>query len=757
MPRTGSSGGSKISRSLARQSRTPVHLGSWTLAVVGAACLLAPHTLGAQSTEQRRTLDQFHDSLTTVTDTLSLLGLESRLIETARENRDDALLHLRLGFLALRLGELGDKSHFDDAAGEFEWAAELEPGWPYPLYGLGLAERELGRGTGSLLLGVKSMLGKDQGTKAVSAFAEAVEREAGFLPALTELAATNDSLKLNRQPDLVLDAYRRATTTAAADSAPFHLFRGRVERAYGDLDSSLAAFRRYLDLGGNRGLALLEIARARLALGDASAANEYYQGAAWNDPVLVALYRSDLSPIAADSQLARFDRLEGAKRAQFLRQFWGAKDAADLRADGERLAEHYRRLRIARQQFRLGPFRRVYDYGERYRSGSHELDDRGIIYVRHGAPVDRQLHVTPQSTAYGSESWVYTLEQQPLAFHFVARQDPDDYRLVDSPLRLPGGAREEFLLRYAPRLLYAQAGRPVRENNLRIRTLRDLAVGTTTDSYELRFERPLDAIAQLVVAGATGRTSHLHIAYAIRGQDLRGGTEGAGTQLVRGWVYPVTLRAAVMDSVGQAVARVDTTVLFAAPARMGDGDHLLGHLAIPVPGGPHTLRFAVSQKEAGGVFPREAIDVRVPGEGDQLTLSDIVVGVREVGLAWVGPAGDSVHFNPYRVFAEGSRLELYYEVYGLTPDAPYETEIKVKRKGGGLLRKIFGGGGKTISIRFSETAVGPVARARRTIDLQGLKSGEYTLTIAASVPGRQPVEREHIFVIQEPALTTDVP
>ena len=723
-------------------SSAPSRIRALLASVLAVGALGVPAgTLAAQTPEHRQSLERFRDSLAAGSDSSSLILLEARLIERAKRDRDDALLHLRLGFLALRLGTLGDKSHFDDAASEFEWAAELEPDWPYPLYGLGLAERGLGLGTGSLLLGLKAMLGKDQGTKAVDAFVGAAELDAGFLPALTALATTNDSLKLNRRPELVLAAYRGAVGTEAARTPEYHLYRGRIERGYGELDSALVAFQRYLDLGGNRGLALLEIARARLALGRTDAAQQYFEGAAWDDPELVALYRGDITPIASNVELAAFDSVSGVERVVFLRKFWRARDAADLRSDGERLAEHYHRLVYARRYFRLGPFRRVYDFGERYRSKSKDLDDRGIIYVRHGPPLARYIHTTPVASVYGSESWTYNVAERSRAFHFVAREDPEDYRLVESPLRLPVAAREEFLLTWAPKIVTARVSRPMYVTNLRAQTLKDIEVGTTTDTYELRFERPIEAFAQILVTGAQGRENRLHIAYAIRAEGL------APTQLVSGWLYPIEMRVAVLDTAGVPVARVDTTSLALAEKELGPDDHLLGHLAIPVPAGSYTVRLALSHGAAGGVFPREEIVVRVPGEA--FDLSDLVVGTREANLVWVSPARDTVFFNPYRVLGEGGVLELYYEVYGLTPGEPYETEIKVEKKGGGLFRKVFGGGGKKIRLGFSETAPGRVARSRRTIDLEGLEPGEYTLTIAARKPGGGKVERKHYFLIEE--------
>ena len=99
-------------------------------------------------------------------------------------------------------------------------------------------------------------------------------------------------------------------------------------------------------------------------------------------------YRDDIVPIATAAELQRLDAASGAARAQVLRDFWSQRDRQDLRVDGERLRQHYQRLQVARLNYRLALTKRRYDTDERYRSGSTEFDDRGVIYVRHGTPTD---------------------------------------------------------------------------------------------------------------------------------------------------------------------------------------------------------------------------------------------------------------------------------------------------------------------------------------------------------------------------------
>src|SRR2546425_10719748 len=101
----------------------------------------APHRLAAQSPADRAALEALRDSLTGVRDSIALKRLEAAGIELAKRHRDDSLIHLRLGFLAYRLGR-GPRAqgHYDDAAGEVQWAGGLSPHLPHPWYRLGLAE-----------------------------------------------------------------------------------------------------------------------------------------------------------------------------------------------------------------------------------------------------------------------------------------------------------------------------------------------------------------------------------------------------------------------------------------------------------------------------------------------------------------------------------------------------------------------------------------------------------------------------------------
>ncbi|HJS48356.1 MAG TPA: hypothetical protein VJ773_10260, partial [Gemmatimonadales bacterium] len=122
------------------------------------------------------------DSLAAVSDADALGALERQMIAWAREHRDDPAVHLRLGAVALRLGELRGQPHWDEAIGEFEWAAELAPASPLPWFGQGLAWLGSAPALYDARTTMQAVLGRDPVAKAGEAFRAALQRDPGFTP-----------------------------------------------------------------------------------------------------------------------------------------------------------------------------------------------------------------------------------------------------------------------------------------------------------------------------------------------------------------------------------------------------------------------------------------------------------------------------------------------------------------------------------------------------------------------------------------------
>ncbi len=707
--------------------------------------LAATPRILAQNPDDRAAIERFRDSLVATSDTNGLLGLETRMIAAVKGDRSNAVRHLMLGFLSLRIGELGGQSHYDDAASEFQWAIDLQPKWPYAWYGMGLAEYGVGDSQISFVTGLKAMLGKDALTRSAAAFAKSAQVDPGFVRGLVDLANTALRQRVNIKLGVALDALRRAGSTPAHDDPQVLLARGRVEREVGDGDSALVAFRTYLDRGPNHSLGLLELARTLFLLGRYDGMAPYFEGAAVDDSVTVASYRSDLVPIASDSVLREFDQASGARRAAYLRDFWGSRDRVELRPDGERLREHYRRMFYARKNFQLTALNRHYDIVERYRSGSRDFDDRGVIYIRHGEPTTRASYAAPNLEP--NESWRYSRPDGDLIFHFVAREDVQDFKLVESLFDVLGFSnaialredrasnnpmaeqlmlsREQLSPIYQRLQSAGGIGTGRYQTEERMIGQASIAVGTKTDSYELTFPSELKVHSEVLAVGHDSAGSMVQVVYAIAGSGLEPMT------VTRGFLYSVRLRFVATDRAGKVVASLDTTRHFVSPAPVPPGEHLVGRAALNVPAGNYEYRLAIQQgEEAGVVLPRDTVRVGQPTAAS-LSLSDLVLGNRSTNLLWRRSADDTVTFNPLRTYKRGEVMDLYYEVEGLSAGTPYTVRITARKKGGsgGLFKKIFGGGGTAISLKFQEQGAFPVGTSHRNLKLERLKQGMYVLEV----------------------------
>jgi hypothetical protein len=128
-----------------------------------------------------------------------------------------------------------------------------------------------------------------------------------------------------------------------------------------------------------------------------------------------------------------------------------------------------------------------------------------------------------------------------------------------------------------------------------------------------------------------------------------------------------------------------------------------------------------------------------------------VLGTRSANLTWRRTPDDTVLFNPLRTYRRADEMELYYEIEGLKP-TPYTVELTVKKKGssGGLFRKIFGGGGAAIRLKFEEQATTSRVTSHRRLQLSRLKPGNYVLDLdVVDSGGRRDHRSQEFQVIDE--------
>lgn len=722
-------------------------------------------TAGAQSREQRLNIDAFRDSIGRGRDTFALKALERILVAAAREQRSDPMVHLRLGFLSLRLGDIGGGGHYEDAGSEFQWVVDLQPRWPYGWFGLGLAEYGVGDSDMPLVQGLQTMLGKDALTRAANAFAKSAEVDPEFVDGLVELANTALQQRINSRADVALLALRRAADTPAARHPAVMLARGQVERSAGSLDSARAALDALLQIEPGNARALLELARVRFAQGRLDGGDPWYRGLAIADAGAMAIYVTDIAPILPDSVFRKLEVANLADRVSILRGFWMMRDNDELHRPGERLREHYRRLDHARRNFRLVTPNRQFDIAERYRSGQAEFDDRGVIYIRHGAPDERAAYNSPGIEP--NETWRYGRDDGDLVFHFVARQDVQDFRLVESVFDVLGFAatvalrdgsdsllhsdRVNQLLRSREGIdpIYSRLLGAGRGGSAQLQTAEralgrlSIAQGTSSDSWRPRFADALPARIEIVAVGQDATGPSVQLAFAVPGSALRGKPTPSG------FVYPIRMRAVVLGADGRMVASIDTTRAFVTRSEVPAGEHLLGHVALRVPAGDLTVRVALETEDAGMVTSRDPIHV-AGNSGVGIGLSDLAIGSRTVQLPWITASGDTAWANPLATFPSALPLQLYFEVTGLVRGTLYRIDITMARaRVGSVFKRIFGGNGAAIKVGFEGTHPGGIAAIARTLSLAEIKPGDYVLDVTVTDrDGGAATRRRNVSVVR---------
>ncbi|MEK6768448.1 MAG: hypothetical protein AABY85_05585 [Gemmatimonadota bacterium] len=731
--------------------------------------LLAPGPSPAQEPGGRTALDSIRASFSARGDSTALLALERQRIAFARQHRDDPMIHLELGFLAFRLGELtGATRHYDEAASEFEWAAELRPSWPYAWYWLGVTELSIVESGIIPLANIREVLGLDPLSKAARAFARALQADPGFSSALVDLSSTALRQRISPRLTVAQRALREASATPAGRVPAVLLMRGRVERQLGQHDSALVALRGFMDAGGDPGVGGIEISRSLAALGRPDSAVAAYARAG-RAPVSDSArreFRRDLGWIATPGELAAFDGLAPGSVGSWLGGFWARRDLSDGRRPGERLLEQFRRSQHVRAHYQLVSRRRSNDITVAYRDTTQqEFDDRGVIYLRHGEPDGRAQYSDAQVEP--NESWLYRRlpPERDLVFHFVARGDVQDYRLVESLFDVYGfstaiaiqtrsdlptaviydllNSRAALSPRYEKMAHLSSVGRGPLMAQERAEGRRAVDVGVRTDSYTMRFGQDLRPVVSSFAVADGSLATELHVVFAIPAGRLHsvGTTDGATA-------YPLVLRLMVYDSAMRSVATIDTMRVFRSAQPLPEGSFLTEQLAVRVPAGSfrYHLVIAEPQADAGALVSARAVEV--PRVGPGFAASDLVIGREGSGLVWRRPEGE-VPLNPLQRFPRDGTASLYYELYGLPQGASVGTRVIVASRGGrSVFRRIFGGGGGANLAYTTVTDAPQRSRVQQRLDLRGFPPGRYTLTLELEDPasGRRVVRRQPLEI-----------
>lgn len=630
---------------------------------------------------------------------------------------------------ALRQGELcGDRNSLSRALELLEPLLFKRTASSEAWYLAGRARLALSRLGAVAGKGAGQLAGMTYAESAVAALRRALSLDPAHAAAAALLADPELRRLARHSVESDIDLIRRASANAPHDEALL-LRRARLELDVGRFDSALAASDRLLAHTTDSALALRERARALLML---HRVDEGYR--AYLEGLRRAVadsstqpYRDDLAWIASEGELSAFDALTGNDRANWVDEFWIRRAAADFQAPAERLAEHQRRIGFALAEFPLRSGRREYNAAMPYRSGQSLVDDRGVVYIRHGAPSRIFRSGSESVTACPVYSWLYEDgADRGLTTHFrpyftlqiseIRFCSYSDFKLVPGGIWIDGNAGQ--LAAYDS--LYARwvgaRNRPVLAGRLSRELAREeidrLSLAVTSDAHPRRFERDLHAVVR-----AYGLTNpeRMLIAFGLPHEGL--GRIHRGTREV----YPVRLRVAVIPRGAGMPILVDTTLMYDASRSLRSDQWIVGYIEVPMPAGTFEVRsLVVGADPTAGSFGLQ-LPVLIPAfvRGSP-SVSALVLGTPESELRWPTPAG-SFPLSPLNAYSRRTPIEILLVADGF----PTETAVTVNMRLAPVRDPAHG----QIELNFVQRSEGGRLVLRQTVGLETARPGLHDLIV----------------------------
>ncbi len=754
-------------------------------------------SLAAQDPADRIAIDHFRDSLGAMTDPAAVKAIVDREKVARPATGDKELVRLRYGWALVRWGQLTDSAPpLIDATLQFYEAGVRRSKWPYAKFGLGATKLALDGMGAREVRSAHQSAGSGWRWGAANSFLEAVKTDTNYITAAVELGLTVMRTPTWADIPPVVNAMTRAARSGQAGNDVW-LVLGRLERQIDSNGAALKAFDTYAALpGADRSMAQLERARTLFALHqDVEADRAYFSGANSPSDSARAFYTKDASWIADSSEIQELRAASGDAFAAVLGRLWRSRETASGRPSGSRLAEHYRRWDVAQRNYKLQPaLQRQWDFGQIYRSAQSDLDDRGVIYMKHGAADEKAFFVADGVPP--NESWVYHRPTGDLVLHFAQTLGSSGWHLIEglgqmeaSPCQMAAllesratidptyqyladlarmdstkiafaakngdNAAIEFMNACMPGVLTRgqSAGAVIgiaassvstswfgtqRQNQERLASRAQIERSTTTDSDPLRYRAQLEPIVQAYgVGGTRSGAGRLLLVWGLKGSDNLKTDTIAG---VRGIVYSVRIRANVFDTTGKLVLGVDSIRRYRKDTPLAPAEILSGLLQLDVPAGPYRVQMSIADTVGDKGAARVLGGIPVPAFAGGLELSDLVLGIEGSTTIW--NRGGTSHFplNARNAWTTAEAMEVGFEMEGLAAGTAYKVKFAIADLGADSTRP------PRASVEFENQASGTRELVSQSMALRALRPGRYLLTVTVTA-GDRSIRRERRITI----------
>lgn len=526
---------------------------------------------------------------------------------------------------------------------------------------------------------------------------------------------------------------------------------GELARLTENYEKAESVFRELLQQNGSisDNLICLSLVRLYLQQGRQDVAGQYFELALNSiETDLDAEYLfEDSKYLFTDAELKQFRSLtDAADKRAFFQRFWTSRNPLPVSTTNFRAMEHYKRLIVAEKNYWYdglrswgnNPDKVGYLKFPKAYSENEEFNDKGLIYIRHGHPDEVAKTAGPLSS---NESWHYYKrpDRPEFIFHFLkedrlsvgnnwqlAATLPDLRMVLD---RVGWDPKLDRLLTASSELEIASVQNQIADESYLV-----VKKAMTSDSHTWdKGTKELSMPHYLAYFRGQDNKTCLEVYYGLYVHELRpsDGQTSSALLLEHGaGVYDMNWRTVDQLNDEVPIASIESNRRF--------GNIFINKYVLDlVPGTYHLALFAGLEgtRKLGG----DNIEIEVPVMHQKsFDMSDL-----ELAFNITSVSGNSVFDkgqfevipNPTRVFKKSDEVNLYFEIYNLTPDEHGETLFEIESKMARAKKKKgvlgFLGGGKKEVVSIKNERAGDKDRSQEvtSFDVSKLEKGEYELTV----------------------------
>jgi len=523
--------------------------------------------------------------------------------------------------------------------------------------------------------------------------------------------------------------------------------RGEVSRLNKDFEKAESIFQKILERQSvNKNLIYLSLVRLNLQQNSLKKASDYFNLAlnSFETHFDAEYLFEDSKYIFTDQELSLYRNLGTVEEKKyFFQKFWKSRNPLPASPINVRAIEHYRRLILAEKSFwfdgvrswatnpdKAGHLKFPAAYFE-----NEEFNDKGLIYIRHGAPNQIAItsgQLTGAGTMGSNESWRYFKrgDREKFIFHFLK----ETYLAAGNNWKLAANLPSIRMVQdrvgwdtKLDRLTLATSLQEISSIQSQIADQSHLTVKNAMSSDSHTWDKgteELDMPYYLAYFRGENNKTRVELYYGLSFQQLAHDEQDMDRLVFKHG-------AGIYDLDWNNLYQFSKDISFKS-TRENIFIHRT-HLDLE-PGTYHAVFFAnrLSAKKWGG----DNFEINVP------VIDHKVFGISDLELALniLDAEQESVFKNgkfeiipnPSKTFNKSNQMHLYFEIYNLKKDERGETSFTIeytmsKLKGS---FKLFGGRKKeVISVKNDFTGFEHTYYETASFDVNKLQPGEYRMSV----------------------------